>query len=134
MLNFIALGIIAESDNFIFNSLRGEFIKKFTDEKVSNKIIIIRHTTSTSCGSEELTDVKDEDGLFRPLTISFGSRSYPNKFLYIYYKVMRCVFVSLYFYFYPFIVIFASIIIPLAYRFAVENKDSILNQTFASFL
>lgn len=69
VLNFIALAIIAEFDNFIFNSLRSEFIKKFTDSEVSKKILRIRHTTSTSCGVEELTDIKDENNNFRPLRI-----------------------------------------------------------------
>ena len=124
VLNFIALAIIAEFDNFIFNSLRSEFIKKFTDSEVSKKILRIRHTTSTSCGVEELTDIKDENNNFRPLRIQFSSRTCLNKFLYVYYKMLRCLYVSLYFYFMPFLVIFASIIIPLVYRFEVLDPDS----------
>jgi hypothetical protein len=35
-----------------------------------------------------------------------------NKFLYIVYKVIRCFYVSMWFYFLPFIVVFASYLIP----------------------
>jgi len=60
VLNFIALAVIAEFDNFLFNSLRNESMKHLTETGVCSKILIIRHTTSKRCKEGELSTVRDE--------------------------------------------------------------------------
>ena len=69
VLNFIAVAIIAEFDNFVFEAMRNECCKKLIEFKINEKVLIIHHTTSKRCGNEELSDVKDEDGNFRPLKV-----------------------------------------------------------------
>ena len=113
VFNFIALAIIAEFDNYVFESLRNESMKKLLDDTVNNRILVIRHTTSKRCREDELSDVMDEDGDLRPLKAKFKNRSMCNKICYCFYKVYRLVYVSAYFYFFPFTVIALSQIIPL---------------------
>ena len=41
MLNFIALAIIAEFDNFVYESLRNESIKKLLAPEVAEEVLVI---------------------------------------------------------------------------------------------
>ncbi len=74
VLNFIAIAIIAEFDNYVYSSMRNEYCKKLIEKKISEKVLIVHHTTSKRCGDDELTDVKDENGEFRKLKIRFSDR------------------------------------------------------------
>ena len=116
VLNFIALAVIAEFDNFLYNSLRNEPMKQLTETEVCSKILVVQHKTSKRCKVHELSTVKDEKGNFRPLKVFFSKRSLSNKIFYIQYKCLRIFMASLYFYFFPFLVIFISIMMPLIYR------------------
>lgn len=111
--NFIALAIIAEFDDFVFSSLRNECMKKLCESEFTEKIVIIRHTTSKKCLPDELSTVRDENGNLRPLKITFGSRECANKCMYTIYKVMRAFYVGIYFYFMPFTTILLTCIIPI---------------------
>lgn len=51
--NFVSLAIIAEFDNYIYQSLKHEMLKKLMFEEVRNKIVLIRHTTSKRCPPDE---------------------------------------------------------------------------------
>lgn len=114
VLNFIAIAVISEFDNYVYASMRNECMKKIIEEREINEEIFVKHhTTSKRCGLEELSDQKDEKGNFRPLKVTFGSRGCGNKMLYIVYKLYRIFFVSVYFYFMPFIVVLLSILLPL---------------------
>ena len=74
VLNFIAIAIIAEFDNYVYSSMRNEYCKKLIEKKISEKVLIVHHTTSKRCGDNELTDVKDENGDFRKLRVKFSDR------------------------------------------------------------
>lgn len=62
MLNFIALAIIAEFDNFVYESLRNESIKKLLAPEVAEEVLVIQRTSSKKCKEDELSQVEDEEG------------------------------------------------------------------------
>ena len=69
VLNFIAIGIIVQFDNYVFDAMRNECFKKLVLFNINEKVLVIHHTTSKRCGSQEKSDVKDEDGNLRPLKV-----------------------------------------------------------------
>ena len=112
-LNFIALAIIAEFDNFVYEALRNESMKKLLDPEVCEKVLVVARTTSKKCKEGEMSKVENEDGNLMPLKITFSDRTCGNKFLYFTYKIWRAFFVSIYFYFLPFTTILLTCLIPL---------------------
>lgn len=62
MLNFIALAIIAEFDNFVYESLRNESIKKLLAPEVAEDVLVIQRTSSKKCKEDEMSQVEDEEG------------------------------------------------------------------------
>ena len=82
----------------------------------TKNVIIVKHTSSKKCDLKELSDVKDDDGEFRPIKIEFKSRRIDNKILYLLYKVLRIFYVSCFFYFVPFTAIIISTLMPLLFR------------------
>lgn len=74
VLNFIAIAIIAEFDNYVYGSLRNEYCKKLIEHHIDEKVLIVYHTTSKKCGDEELSMVKDNNGQYRPLRVKFSDR------------------------------------------------------------
>ena len=117
VFNFIALAIVAEFDNFVFESLKNESMKELVEKKFYKRVLLIKHTTSKKCQAGELSTVKDEEGDFRPLRVSFASRTLINKVLFCIYKFLRAFYVSLFYYFIPFTAIIISTLLPIATRF-----------------
>lgn len=114
--NFIALAIIADFDNFIFQSMKNECMKKLIqDEGTQEKLLRWRHTTSMRCGDDELSKVRDENGEFRPLKVQWKARTADNKCLFLAYKLYKFWYTAYYFYFQPFVVLLFSIIFPLLF-------------------
>ena len=99
----------------MYISLRKESCKLLVEKKIAERVLVIHHTTSGSCGVDELSDVKDEEGVFRKLRIQFKDRDCTNKILWVIYRVLRSFFVSAYFYFLPFFAVALTIIVPLHY-------------------
>lgn len=104
--------MIAEFDEYVFNSLRNESLKKLSYQSVEDLILIVKHTTSSQCKDHELSTVKDENGNKRPLKVKFESRTFANKLEFVLYKTFRLYFVSCVVYFQPFAVILISMILP----------------------
>jgi hypothetical protein len=113
VLNFIALAIIAEFDNFVYESLRNESMKKLLVEDVAERVLKIQRTSSKKCKEHELSVVEDEDGNLLPLKMTFRERSCGNKCAYAQYKCLRAFFVSVYFYFLPFTTILLTCLVPI---------------------
>jgi len=111
--NFVVLGIIAEFDDFVYSSLRNESMKLLIEAEVTERVLIVHHTTSKKCKDNELSTIKDDDGEFRPLKVTFMKRDCCNKCLYLVYKCIRTFYVSVYFYFMPFTCIMLSCLIPI---------------------
>lgn len=56
VLNFIAIAVISEFDNYVYASMRNECMKKIIEEReINEKIFIKYHTTSKRCGDHELS-------------------------------------------------------------------------------
>ena len=127
VFNFIALAIIAEFDNYVFASMKSESFKELTEKSFCKKVFVIHHTSSKKCKENELSNVKDEDGVLRPLKVSISSRTFVNKFLYILYKLLRTFYVSLFFYFMPFSAIIISTLFPIIFK--VYFYDYVNNKT-----
>ena len=49
VFNFIALAIVAEFDNFVFESLKNESMKELVEKKFYKRVLLIKHTTSKKC-------------------------------------------------------------------------------------
>jgi len=60
--NFVVLGIIAEFDDFVYSSLRNESMKLLIEPELTEKVLIVRHTTSKKCLDDELSTEIDEEG------------------------------------------------------------------------
>lgn len=119
--DFIALAIIAEFDNYVYDAIKNESFKELIEPEFAERIFKIRHTTSVKAKEAENSAVKDEDGEYRPLKITFKSRTVVNKLLFRFYKVIRAIYVSTVFYFLPFLTILASTIPVILYRSQVVN-------------
>lgn len=117
IFNFTAIAIVAEFDNFVFDSMKNESFKELLEEEFTEKVLIINHTTSKKCKADELSTVKNEDGELRPLKVVFKDREPLNKIYFVVYKVIKAFYVSVYFYFMPFTVILISAIVPILYRY-----------------
>jgi len=129
VMNFIAVAIISDFDNFVFSSLRNSPLKELVDDNagVKEEFLRVSFTTSPKArsfdkGGQE-SGVVDENGEPICMKINFWrDRSFLNKFCYLVYKVMRVFFVAFYFYFYPPISILLTFWIPMTFRY--EYKAS----------
>jgi hypothetical protein len=117
--NFISLAIIADFDDYIFESFTDclkTLIEENDEDQDQEQLLIISHTTSSMCAPSELSDEVDKKtGELRPLRISFASRTPGQKVGYMLYKTMKCFFVSFYFYFMPFLVFVILFWVPMAF-------------------
>lgn len=121
MFNFIAVAIISDFDNLVFNSLRNEPLKELVSDDTSAELLPISFTTSPKAKSFDKggtpSDVLDDNGEPLCLKISFwGDRSCVNKMFFLIYKLMRGFFVSIYFYFYPPIALMLTFTLPFVFR------------------
>ena len=116
VFNFIALAIIAEFDNYVFGSMKNESFKELTEKAFTSKCLFICHTSSKKCPDSELSTEKDEDGNFRLLKIKISDRTLSNKICFTSYKFLRTFYVSVFYYFMPFVAILMSTVFPLHFR------------------
>ena len=114
VFNFIALAIIADFDEMIFDAF-DDCLTNLTDVDDDRPLLVIQHTTSISCSTNERSTVHDEEGNLRPLRIRWSMRSCSNKFACFVYHMMRCWYISFYFYFIPYTAIMISIGMPLIF-------------------
>ena len=64
----------------------------------------------------------DDDGKQRSIKIEFWTdRSMTNKLLFILFKLQKVLYNSAYFYFFPFLVLWISIVIPQFYTFFIAT-------------
>ena len=133
VFNFIALAIIAEFDRYFYMSIKNEPLKLLLERECTEKLLIIQHTTSKKCKIHEKSDIKygieagenEDPDEYRPMKITFGSRTMCNRLLYIVYKFFKTFYVSIFFYFMPFSAILISTILPLEYRFKTKPPTPI---------
>ena len=76
----------------MYESLGGEPFKKLLSDDIANNILIVHHTTSKRCSEEEISTLRDDNDVPRPLRITWGSRNFSNKIMYFFYKMSRLFF------------------------------------------
>ena len=99
--------------------MKNESFKKLLEQDFTKHACVISHTTSKKCRESELIQDRDPHSDFvmhRPLKVVFASRSRTNKVLYVVYKGMRTFYVSVFYYFLPFLSIVMSCILPVIFR------------------
>jgi len=126
VMNFIALAIIADFDDFVFGALRCEEFKQLLDVENYKQILTISFTTSKNCPggpNGELSDLVDEEtGKFFPMRIRFWEdRSFTNKVAFVVYKIWRLIYVNIYFYYFPFAVLLLTFSLP--YMGLMKHED-----------
>lgn len=106
--------------------MKNESFKELVEVEFVKVATRVEHTTSKNCSDAEKSEVKDEDGLLKPLRVSYNSRSWPNRFLFVVYKLIRIYYVSLYYYFLPFSAIIISTLVPISFRTYILGSDNSL--------
>ncbi len=91
---------------------KNESFRVLVSEEFTSKVFVIKHTTSKKSKITEQSDVRDDEGRLRPLKVTWASRTCCNKCMYTCYKVLRNFYVSIYFYYLPFIAIMVCFILP----------------------
>ena len=74
---------------------------------------MIKHTSSSMCSEDILTTEKDEKGKFRPMKTTIRSRFGINLFYYLWYKSCRLFYLTVYYYFFPMMIIQLSLQVPV---------------------
>ena len=121
--NFVALVIVAEFDNHVYQSMKVESFRVLIDKAFTEKAFVICHTTSIKCADFEMTDFKDSNGNLRPIKVNFKDRTCLNKFCFMTYRIVRSIYISVYFYFLPFLLVMISTFVPYIYFiFEIESK------------
>lgn len=120
IFNFISLVILAQFDDYVYTSMKNESFKKLLEEEFTKRTCVIAHTTSKKCRESEVIQVTDHPHsdfvMCRPLKVTFARRTQTNKALYVVYKAMRTFYVSVFYYFLPFLSIVMSCVLPVIFR------------------
>ena len=111
VLNFVALAVITEFDNYSYESIQSEPLKKLTEGDIEG-VLPVCHTSSVLCEEENMSGAIGKDGTELKTRIKFTDRTVGNMIAYSFYKVMRVIYISFYFYFMPFTSIICSVLIP----------------------
>lgn len=130
VMNFLALVVISDFDDMFYGGLRNESWKEFlSDSDTYGELLMIERTSSARAAhdkqehelTEEAIDITDplllaklraSGDLPKFIYQSFWDRSFVNKLAFIIYRVMRAIYVSIWFYFLPFVILFASYYVP----------------------
>jgi hypothetical protein len=113
--NFLAVQIIGQFDLMIYASVGDQTLKKLIGEEVGDKLLIVRHTTSKRCKKNVMTEICDEKGRLRLMRVFFKDRSCTNKLIFIFYKGYRLIYIQVYFYLIPIVLLLLSFFIPAKY-------------------
>ena len=128
VMNFTALVIISEFDDFFFNAYKDEDLKDAitNDGDVYKELLMIRRTSSIDAKPHSNQNIMTQEHcerenfnqeLPRYIYVDFcKGRSCCNKMLFVIYKVLKCLYTSAWFYFMPYATIICSYTIPLIYR------------------
>lgn len=112
--NFVSLVIICEFDNYIYLSLKNESFRLLVDiEEFTEEAFTFQRTTSKKCHRGELSKVTTEEGIPLKLRVHWNDRRLLNKIMYVFYKFMKALYTSVYFYFMPYLAIIFSTMLPL---------------------
>ena len=153
VMNFLALAVIADFDDFFYNALfDNQFKRVITDGDTYKKFLEVQTTTSIEArynvignrlerqevenvygGENNLFPEYDRDNKKHSLATHipkhiyirfWQDRLWYNKIAIVVYKIMRIIIVSLWFYFIPFVAMIASFVIPAAMKRGLDSEAS----------
>ena len=103
-----------------------EPMKVLLEERFFSKYLVVQHTSSKKCQADELSIITDDaTNELRPLKVDLNSRGTLFNILRFLYFVLRMYYVSVYFYFLPFLSIILSVVLP-----QFIHRPSICNHRF----
>ena len=141
---FLALAIVAQFDNFFYDSLGENKDKDLLETEEYKSLLLIQRTTSKNARGKMagnklndgnldfLRDPKFEDKKWKLdgivegdnyIFVRFLERSCTNKLLSIIYRFFRVIYVSLWYYFLPFAALLGSFFIPFLFEMVTEHHD-----------
>lgn len=141
-LNFLALVVISEFDDFFYCSLRDEPLKELLVDPCFGELLMIERTSSRRANFDsvehkltkdqlDIADNEDENlrkaGLVPTYIYQpFYTRSPQNMIGMSIYRVLRVLYVSVWFYFLPFLTLLGSYYVPywIQISHAVQIADS----------
>ena len=129
VLNFLALQIITQFEEIVFQSLHNDKTKILVKKENCAKVFVIKRTTSSRCGSNEYSVDHSQDSKVK-LRLEFKERTCCNKVQFCIYKIFRVGYVSIYYYFLPFLVVSINIHIPIRFAFWQYNHPQALPHEF----
>ena len=123
MTNFMGLVIITEFEEFLSQSLKDDYVKKLlNNEDFQDLCLTIARTSSRNATAKikgnRLEDLKLNNieaaqlGVKVPRYIGITKRTCPERIMYVTYKGFRVLYVSVWFYFMPFIFMWLQYTIP----------------------
>lgn len=115
VMNFMALYVISEFDDVFYNAISNIDRKALiTSPDDFEDLYKITRTSSHCCPKNDLNEIEDDTEKAEKVQmgISFGDRSFFNKFLRCVYSLYRVIQISLWFYFIPFLAVMASYLAP----------------------
>lgn len=131
--NFFALVIIAEFEDYLYLSLRDEPAKcLLTEPNFEDVCLTIARTTSERATAkvkqnliEEISlsaSEQQEEGIRIPEYIHVHERNWNERVMFVVYKFLRVVYVSVWFYFIPFVFLWGQYTLPIYLNAAYTFK------------
>lgn len=132
LMNFVALTVISSFDNAFYCALGDDPMKKINTDHNFNYLYKIKTTTSSYAALKHeahklddpiCVDKKGKQIKGGQIYVDFKKRSWCNAILRCIYLIYRTFYVSVYFYFLPFILLLGSYYVPSYIQLAVKNGD-----------
>jgi len=132
--DFMALAVISEFDDAFFEALGDDKNKTVIEEADKfEPLFKITRTTSHAARSDHPTHILDDDTMGEytnvKIRVAFSERTTFNKVLRLIYKLIRTIYVSVWFYFLPFIALIGSYVVPYLLQERQKHAAEILTIT-----
>lgn len=139
VMNFLALVVISDFDDFFYSGLRNESWKDFLTGETYTELLMITRTTSYRAKEESelhritetaiqtknptlYAQLKESGEIPDFIYQNFWTRKIINQLFFIGYRILRLIYVSVWFYFLPFTILFGSYYVPYWLQVYNENK------------
>ena len=144
VIAFLALAIVAQFDNFFYDSLGANKDKELLETEIYKSTVLIQRTTSKNARGKidgnKLQDANldylrdpqfaEKEWKFSGITegdnyifVGFKDRSCGNKFLAIVYRFYRVCYTALWYYFLPFAALLGSFFVPYFFERYQTHHD-----------
>ena len=135
IMNFMALAIISEFDDFFYSALGNDPNKEVLTDPAYEDLFTIRRTTSRYCRNPITKHILEDDTYAKSIAVEnnefvsgeekaipvyiyvdFWQRTLTQKLMRIIYLICRSLYVSVWFYFLPFLTLLGSYFVPYFMR------------------